>query len=728
MKRFIQRPSQPLQQPAPMTNDDSKRVFLCDCGKSYGSSSALYRHQRTSKDHDNGTRIVERYSCTICDTTCSRPYDLERHVDEQHGEGKTACPRCGKHIRKGAPHANEHGRTCVTAMSDFRGTWGGGELRRPTTIVENNSDQENTDPQFLVADVHRVARLSLPVLKSTQVDEIERATARQTASKRPRSPASPVLQVDTPQESKRPYESSNEGICTSSETLVTPDCTGPRVNTSLETPVSFPYKLRPHLKTWKQAQELIHFGNLGLSAKDLTCGLCGLIFRSKSITQLFSHLDEVHFKESEGPHTCKECEISFAYEKDLSTHLHSAKMGDCGFMFQHTQECTGHHPPQKSRLSRSNEESKRLREDLTDNDRFEFCYRVRHWEQAQVHANQDYLDRLAVALPPARKHGTMLIGLGRELSLSRRSLRTFSMLIPDTVKRLSAFSLNTWRSSHLRIDYSAPRPLLSRFRHSERPGSKVPARCSLCPAIRFGDLHSVVQEINRPGVNINCDCDPSSLHAAVEQDDAEIAALLLHNGAALDTQDALGDTPITKAIVWNLAEILYVLHSWDMINNSAGRILTWILGHIMKRKAPRPLAMCETVAGILLRGHAIECQQSEIVSEKEVLWYTVTQEDECQLRITKLLLQYGARVPHPNDIYGSRQRFAECPKHVRVIVDHLIDNSLPRLEVLYEWLRWVNVAARDSKESGTEYEQARWYEMSKRLSPGLKAYPLQRWL
>ena len=111
------------------------------------------------------------------------------------------------------------------------------------------------------------------------------------------------------------------------------------------------------------------------AARLLPCGICRAEFEINDISALASHLKE-HFKSFDGKHDCKICEIRFVHEADLKRHESSARAGDCGFNFAHKAPCPGHHRPGRNGVPHEALES--------DDDRFNFAYRLRTWESSQL--------------------------------------------------------------------------------------------------------------------------------------------------------------------------------------------------------------------------------------------------------------------------------------------------------------------------------------------------------
>ena len=115
------------------------------------------------------------------------------------------------------------------------------------------------------------------------------------------------------------------------------------------------------------------------TARSVPCGLCPERISSDNLREVCQHL-AMHFDGFGNENWCSECEISFAYLADLNCHNSSAAAGDCGFAFKHTVPCEGHHSPSNW---------------TADRDRFNFSYRVRSWECAQMQLHISSTKRLA---------------------------------------------------------------------------------------------------------------------------------------------------------------------------------------------------------------------------------------------------------------------------------------------------------------------------------------------
>jgi hypothetical protein len=129
----------------------------------------------------------------------------------------------------------------------------------------------------------------------------------------------------------------------------------------------------------------------------LPCGICRVEFEINDIGALACHLKE-HFQSFEGKHICNICEISFVHNADLKRHESSARAGDCGFNFAHKALCPGHHRPCQNRVAPTAPES--------DDDRFNFAYRLRVWESYQLTSFLSSLQLLVMSkVDPVKDQG-----------------------------------------------------------------------------------------------------------------------------------------------------------------------------------------------------------------------------------------------------------------------------------------------------------------------------------
>ena len=117
------------------------------------------------------------------------------------------------------------------------------------------------------------------------------------------------------------------------------------------------------------------------------CDLCGLPL-GPGEKELIDHIDKHSLDFLNKDFRCDECDIGFAYRRDLEMHLESAKSGHCGFIFRDGSErlkndthiCTGHHSPLLSGFEYSNHIH--LQEVLWT------------WENCQLRAHRNTIARL----------------------------------------------------------------------------------------------------------------------------------------------------------------------------------------------------------------------------------------------------------------------------------------------------------------------------------------------
>ena len=113
------------------------------------------------------------------------------------------------------------------------------------------------------------------------------------------------------------------------------------------------------------------------------CGICRKSFDAALPQALFAHLAG-HFDRRYSYNRCDECQINFVSIQDLRAHLKSVALNkSCGYMFNHTHPCGGHHPTRK-RTGRGPAVHQQKAATDRDSDRFDFCYRLRGWEHAQL--------------------------------------------------------------------------------------------------------------------------------------------------------------------------------------------------------------------------------------------------------------------------------------------------------------------------------------------------------
>lgn len=145
---------------------------------------------------------------------------------------------------------------------------------------------------------------------------------------------------------------------------------------------------RPTVQAIRTRTRINTYSHVGSSSGSILCGICRKEFHPSRPEALIAHL-AAHFDLRYYHHRCQRCEINFVCEVDLRRHLSSARRHRlCGYMFEHKQPCAGHHPPRRRRNSKHESEGRRRYSLMRQNDdaRFDFCFRLRDWEQLQLHA------------------------------------------------------------------------------------------------------------------------------------------------------------------------------------------------------------------------------------------------------------------------------------------------------------------------------------------------------
>lgn len=73
------------------------------------------------------------------------------------------------------------------------------------------------------------------------------------------------------------------------------------------------------------------------------CNICNEEFGPDE-DDLIRHIQQHSIELATRPFCCEDCNIDFAFAKDLTRHRKMATAGHCGFHFDHDEACWGHHP------------------------------------------------------------------------------------------------------------------------------------------------------------------------------------------------------------------------------------------------------------------------------------------------------------------------------------------------------------------------------------------------
>ena len=325
----------------------------------------------------------------------------------------------------------------------------------------------------------------------------------------------------------------------------------------------------------------------------LPCGICHTEFEVNDICALSKHLRD-HFENFNGKHWCSICEVSFVHETDYKRHEMNAAAGNCGFAFVHTAPCTGHHRPDRREIvsigPRSNE------------DRFNFAYRLRTWEQSQLRLFLSSLKPLAQSTQDGTRMWSDIAGGTRVVAHSTQDrARIWSDIAGGTQL--------TGRNCTARVEslvYPPPHPQvkLTSWRASEAGQSELGDLSGTPTILKPLDLHNstmmtpfeaeadeefvseslggmyadhftqrllhqsiVAQDVDMLAFALACGADvdgvneagQSPLHVAASQGAVGSTHMLLEAGANVSVCDGSGEPPLVHAVIQghrNVAEIL----------------------------------------------------------------------------------------------------------------------------------------------------------------------------
>ena len=320
-----------------------------------------------------------------------------------------------------------------------------------------------------------------------------------------------------------------------------------------------------------------------ISGKPIPCGICRMEFQVGDPEALLAHLKE-HFERLEGKYYCNVCKIAFVHEADLQRHEDSARNGDCGFKFQHKNPCTGHHPPfsESGVLDDANWNN--------DRDRFDFCYRIRYWEQCQLGSYISSINRLK-EIEMSVLHMSLGIGTSRDLH-DRKRCRDCS-IVQFSGEELGKMYPSDWKSDVCPSSENARQASEKLIRslcgaREGVPGHIVKRRKSFsegCEAesVSCGTDHcmslSKATFRTRSGALAP---DPSYfdktwlhiLHRACGSGDLELARFAIANGAEIDGQDLQGWSALHLSAMIDTVDVtrLLLLHGASIgLRDHSGR-------------------------------------------------------------------------------------------------------------------------------------------------------------
>lgn len=248
----------------------------------------------------------------------------------------------------------------------------------------------------------------------------------------------------------------------------------------------------------------------------IPCGICAKPFDARHPASLFAHLS-AHFDQRYDFNKCGQCLINFVCRKDLQTHLlNVTRHHDCGFMFEHRQSCPGHHPPLATGK---------------DGKRFDFCYRLPHWEHAQL----DGVDQ-------SRKTSRVISTGGAQ---QKKKNYFPSRLQPRWLRRHRKLTA----SSHVADRDHAVRQLLS---------------AGLLRAVCTGN-HELVTSFLCAGASVHFKDTMgfNAMHYAAQYASPELAYVLVRHGADIEEPDGhQGMSPLSHAVAASRESLVLYLISW----------------------------------------------------------------------------------------------------------------------------------------------------------------------
>ena len=262
------------------------------------------------------------------------------------------------------------------------------------------------------------------------------------------------------------------------------------------------------------------------------CTLCNKPF-GDSEGEIKNHLER-HFNELQGEHECEICQIGFVHAADLERHQQCARDGHCGFDFEHSEPCAGHHPVSGTGV-------------LNDSDQARLCHRLRHWEQSQLQAYTNLVAEVINASAPNNDSDRWSIGAFRRWSAAS-SVSLVSRLdtssAPDAAEYQARLDSHRGRRSGRGRAHAAA---LSRAKHAVKSivkptNSNEDIEGALIQAAFDADIEQVRGLLSR-GANVNAvrsrftvpeeksSVSDTALAAAAFSGSKEVIDLLINSGA-----------------------------------------------------------------------------------------------------------------------------------------------------------------------------------------------------
>ena len=309
-----------------------------------------------------------------------------------------------------------------------------------------------------------------------------------------------------------------------------------------------------------------------LSHRLLPCGICHTEFEVNDCKTLLRHL-KAHFESFRDQYRCVICDINFVHEPDLKRHQLSAAAGDCGFNFVHKAPCPGHHRPPGLHMPRGSPCK-------SDDDRFNFAYRLRTWEHAQLN---NFLSNLAPLverkLEQGRGGSAAIIVRDEMMSRPIKSVplrveynspprrdneeRNACSAKSSTIRRL-------WKAPLRQLQLGLPDKMLSVQLLSDEFLQLDFLNRMLWESASFGDLDQAAFALScGADVNARNNVEATALHLAICSRSTNVVSLLLEAGADVSNCNRSGEPALMCAIAQKSMEMVRVLMRHRPVDCSA---------------------------------------------------------------------------------------------------------------------------------------------------------------
>ncbi|EGP90840.1 unnamed protein product [Zymoseptoria tritici ST99CH_1A5] len=554
--------------------------FECqDCGTSYTEKRALARHRHTDQHRKKlGLPLNKKHACSVCGKLFGRGHDMKRHLNEQHPESaeQKSPPSVngGEHASSSSENGSEKAmsldgsarsssmrscRTALTTPSLGTNSRSGSSSSLPTSL----KDDTTPPAQFRFADnydmyrsgaVRRVrtmenltSRANFSPVPSIRAEDIKEPEVQEPSTVAPMALDTPLLRPSCSMGDMAPrsegassrlsdYSIENSVRCMPAEDSL-PDMVPflPPSSTSKFQSSAFEGRTSMHSKvdSWQHK----------------TCMMCGIAFEDDP-EELLQHLRR-HLDIFRGEYRCEECNIGFIHEEDLLHHQDASARGHCGFNFQHSEPCTGHHP--YSTLAWTST--------LPDSDCFRLCTKLRHWEQSQLQAYLAEINDL-IASRKSRQIDRWSVG-----ALMRGSRNSFRSL---------AISVNTYASAPCDVATDSKRYDIGGLQARLRQMSLKNASTSMKNIIRkqrsSSSLKSDVGDHHSPAVTTSSVTMDKPLYRAILRNDLPRAAKILETTDS-SQHTAVQNAPgtLTASALWGRTYVNRYMTDHTLIKDSAGR-------------------------------------------------------------------------------------------------------------------------------------------------------------